>query len=84
LKGNGVEPWKLHVDFDDRETINSDKGDEHAFKSGITVEGYQKSNLKGDGLNDLHYGVLIEDITPEYDSVKLRVLGVKNERPKSA
>ena len=84
LKGNGVEPRKLHVDFDDRETINSDKGDEHAFKNGIAVEGYQKSNLKGEGLNDLHYGVLIEDITPEYDSVKLRVLDVKNEKPKSA
>ena len=84
LKGDGVEPRKLHVNFDDRETINSDKGDEHAFKNGIAVEGYQKSNLKGEGLNGLHYGVLIEDIIPEYDSVTLRVLDVKNEKTKSA
>ena len=83
-KDEGVEPQKLHVNFDDRETINSNKGDEHAFKNGIAVEGYQKSNLKGEGLNGLHYGVLIEGITPKYDSVTLRVLDVKNEKPKSA
>ena len=84
LKGDGVEPKRLHVDFDDRKTINSDKGDAQAFKNGIAVEGYQKSNLKGDKLKNLHYGVLLEDITPEYDSVTLRVLDVKNEKPKSA
>jgi hypothetical protein len=84
LKGEGVEPRKLHVDFDDRDTIASDKGDEQAFKNGIAVEGYQKSNLKGEGLNDLHYGVLVKDIAPEYESVELRVLDVKNEKPKSA
>jgi hypothetical protein len=84
LTGQGVPTRELHVDFDDRATINSDKGDEQAFKNGIAVEGYQKSNLKGDGLNDLHYGVLIEDIAPELDAVKLRVLGVKNENLKSA
>ena len=32
------------------------------------MEGYQKSNLKGEGLNDLHYGVLVKDITPEFES----------------
>ncbi len=84
LTGDGVATRELHVDFDDRETINSDKGDEHAFKNGIAVEGYQKSNLKGEGLNNLHYGVLVEDITSEYDSVKLQILDVKNEKPKSA
>lgn len=84
LTGDGVATRELHVDFDDRETINSNKGDEQAFKNGIAVEGYQKSNLKGDGLKDLHYGVLIEDIAPEYDSVTLRVIDVKDEKPKSA
>lgn len=84
MKGDGVEAQQVHVNFDDRETINSDKGDDQAFKNGIAVEGYQKSNLKGDGLKDLHYGVLIEDITPEYDSLTLQVLDVKNEKPKSA
>ena len=84
LKGGGIAPRKLHVNFDDRETIVSDKGDEQAFKNGIAVEGYQKSNLKGEGLRKLHYGVLVKDIVPEYKSVELRVLDVKNEKPKSA
>jgi Peptidase family M23 len=85
LTGEGVDPRKLHVDFDDRNTIVSDKGDQHAFnEQGIAVEGYQKSNLKGEGLNDLHYGVLVKDITPEFKSVKLQVLDVKNENPKNA
>jgi peptidase M23-like protein len=84
LKGNGVKARELHVDFDDRETINSDKGDEQAFKNGIAVEGYQKSNLKSEGLCDLHYGVIVKDITPEFESVELRVLDVKNENSESA
>jgi hypothetical protein len=84
LKGESVAPRKLHVDFDDRDTIVSDKGDQYAFKNGIAVEGYQKSNLKGEGLSDLHYGVLVKDVTPEYETVELRVLDVKNEKLKSA
>jgi hypothetical protein len=85
LRGNGVAPRKLHVDFDDRETIVSDKGDEHAFnENGIAVEGYQKSNLKGEGLSDLHYGVIVKDIAPEYQSVELRVLDVKDGQPETA
>jgi len=84
LKGDGLDPRSLHVNFDDREAINSDKGDEHAFKNGIAIEGYQKSNLKGEGLNDLHYGVLIKDIAPEFERAKLTVLDVKHERSKSA
>ena len=48
------------------------------------MEGYQKSNLKGDGLSDLHYGVIVNDIVPEYEAVELRVLDVKNGKPESA
>jgi len=84
LKGVGVETRNLHVDFDDRNTINSDKGDQAAFKNGIAVEGYQKSNLKGEQLRDLHYGVIVKDIAPEYNSVKLQVLDSKNEKLQSA
>jgi hypothetical protein len=84
LRGDGVEPRKLHVDFDDRDTIVSNKGDDRAFnENGIAVEGYQKSNLKGEGLSDLHYGVLVKDITPEYERVVLQVLDVKKGAPKS-
>ena len=84
LMGEGIAARKLHVNFDDRGTINSDKGDEHAFKNGIAVEGYQKSDLKGERLRDLQYGVIVKDITPEYESVKLEVLDVRSEKPKSA
>ena len=84
LTGSGVTTRELHVDFDDRQTINSAKGDAQAFKKGIAVEGYQKSNMKAEGLKDLHYGVLIKDITPEYESVALRIQDVKNEKPKRA
>ena len=83
-KGDGVAAPPLHVNFDDRDTIVSDKGDEQAFKNGIAVEGYQKSNLKGEGLSDLHYGVIIKDITPEFTRVKLQVLDVKNENLETA
>jgi hypothetical protein len=83
LTGEGVDPRKLHVDFDDRDTINSDKGDEQAFKNGIAVEGYQKSNLKGDGLPDLHYGVIVKDIVPKYKFLKLNVLDVKKGKTES-
>jgi hypothetical protein len=84
LTAEGVEAKKLQVNFDDRETIVSDKGDQHAFKNGIAVEGYQKSNLKGEALKKLRYGVLIKDISPEIERVKLRVQDVKSEKPKSA
>jgi Peptidase family M23 len=84
LTAEGVDPRKLHVDFDDRNTIVSDKGDQHAFnEQGIAVEGYQKSNLKGEGLNDLHYGVLVKDIVPKYKFVKLEVLDVKKGKTES-
>ena len=84
LQGEGVASLKLHVDFDDRNTIVSDKGDEQAFKNGIAVEGYQKSNLQGEGLSDLHYGVIVEDITPEFTSVQLQVVDVKHGQPETA
>jgi hypothetical protein len=84
LKGDGGATRNLRVDFDDRSTINSDKGDQAAFKNGIAVEGYQKSNLKGERLRDLHYGVIVRDIGPELGSVKLQVLDVKNGQVQSA
>src|SRR5262245_38768427 len=84
LRGDVGSARKLRVNFDDRATINSAKGDNEAFKNGIAVEGYQKSNLKGDGLLDLHYGVLVEDIPPEEKFVKLNILDVKNGKLEGA
>lgn len=81
LNGDGVAPRRLRVDFEDRTTIASDKGDEHAFNAdGVAVEGYQKSNLKGDGLIDLRYGVIVQDITPEFTTVKLGVVEAQSAR----
>ena len=84
LTGEGIAARTLRVDFGDRETINSDKGEEHAFKHAIAVEGYQRSNLKGERLRDLQYGVIVKDITSEYETVKLEVLDIRNEKRKSA
>jgi Peptidase family M23 len=84
LKGEGVASQELRVNFDDRDTIVSDKGDAQAFKNGIAVEGYQKSNLKGEGLSDLHYGAIVKDITPEFKSVELQVLNVRNGQSETA
>jgi Peptidase family M23 len=84
LKGEGVASQELCVNFDDRDTIVSDKGDEQAFKNGIAVEGYQKSNLKGEGLSDLHYGVIVKNITPEFKSVELQVLNVRDGQSETA
>lgn len=84
-KADGTVAPLLHVNFDDRKTIESDKGDEHEFnKQSVAVEGYQKSNLKGEGLNDLHYGVLIKDIAPEFTDVKLQILDARNGQPQTA
>ncbi len=83
LSGGGVDARKLHVDFDDHQTINSDKGDEAAFKNGIAVEGYQKSNLKGESLDDLHYGVIVNDIGPECEVVEVRLFDVNNQNVES-
>ena len=68
----------FHVNFDERATIVSDKGDEHAFKNGIAVEGYQKSSLKAEGVSDLRYGVIVRDITSAFTSVKLQVVDVQS------
>ena len=88
LRGNdrdGVVPRHVRVDFDDRATIASDKGDEHAFNAqGLAVEGYQKSNMKGDRRSVLRYGVIIKDIAPDFERVTLQVLDAKNGRPTTA
>jgi Peptidase family M23 len=82
--GDGVVPKSFHVDFDDRNTIVSDKGDEHAFNTeGVAVEGYQRSNLKGDNLIDLHYGVIVKDITPDFHIARLQVLDTEGGHPAS-
>jgi Peptidase family M23 len=84
LRGDGGAPRSIHVNFDDRATIDSDKGDDKAFKNGIAVEGYQKSNMKGDGLLELHYGVLVKDIPQDEKFVKLNILDVKYGKLESA
>ncbi|MGY4648564.1 M23 family metallopeptidase [Mycobacterium sp. URHB0021] len=50
--GNGDDgiTRSVRIDFDDRSTIVSDKGDEHAFNDeGVAVEGYQNQTSRGKG-----------------------------------
>lgn len=70
---DGTNPNNIRVDFDDRTTINSSQGDDQAFKNDIAVEGYQKSNLKGDNRIDLNYGVVVRNIGPEFSRARVQV-----------
>ena len=74
---NGGAAEDRSVDFDNRNTIASAKGECKAFNAkDVAVEGYQKSNMKGDGRSRLLYGLLIKNIGPEFASVRVRVKGV--------
>lgn len=84
LRGGGLAPRTFRVDLNDRETIASGRGEAQAFTNGIALEGYQRSNLKGDGRADLRYGVIVEGVSPEYDSVELRVIDVASGNPATA
>jgi Peptidase family M23 len=62
------------VDFDNRNTIESSQGDDQSFNvDNVAVEGYQKSNLKGDNRIDLNYGVLVRNIAPDFTSARVQV-----------
>jgi hypothetical protein len=70
---DGSHPKDVAVDFDDRSTIASSQGDQAAFKNDVAIEGYQKSNLKGDNRIDLNYGVLVRNIGSEFTSARVQV-----------
>src|SRR5215208_1208734 len=50
------------VDFDDKRTVNEEKGDPFRYVNDIAVEGYQKSNMVEHGRTDLQYGILVRKI----------------------
>lgn len=62
------------VDFNDKTTVNEGNGDEFIYKGDIGVEGYQQSNMSGQGRNDLKYGVLARNIPPDCDTLVARVI----------
>jgi hypothetical protein len=71
---DGTNPDNKFVDFDDRDTIKSSQGDDKAFNDNdVAVEGYQKSNLKGDNRIGLKYGVLLRNIAAQFSSARIQV-----------
>ncbi len=64
------------VDFDDKSTINEEKGDQFRYVDDLCVEGYQKSNMGKDGFTDLKYGILVRKIPPRCDTLVARVIDV--------
>jgi hypothetical protein len=66
------------VDFDDKATIRKGKANKDTllFRNNIGVEGYQKSNMKGDGRSDLEYGVLVRNLPSQCRSLTVRVFDV--------
>ena len=64
------------VDFDDKHTVNEEKGDRFLFVDDIGVEGYQKSNMVKHGRNDLAYGILVRRIPRRCDTLVARVFDV--------
>jgi hypothetical protein len=64
------------VDFDDKTTINDGIGDDLIFVNDIGVEGYQRSDLAGDGRHDLQYGILVRNLPPDCARVLGRVIDV--------
>ena len=68
------------VDFDDKATIRKGKANKDTlmFKNNIGVEGYQKSDMKGDGRSDLGYGVLVRNLPSQCRSLTVRVVDVGN------
>jgi hypothetical protein len=64
------------VDFNDKNTINDGIGDDLIFANDIGVEGYQRSDLAGDGRADLQYGILVRNLPSECDRLRGRVIDV--------
>ena len=66
------------VDFNDKSTVNEGIGDQLMWVDDVAVEGYQKSNLKKDARNDLHYGVLVRELPDDCDILVARVIDVRS------
>jgi hypothetical protein len=74
-RGNRVLTTRV-VDFDDKHTVNEEKGDRFLFVDDIGVEGYQKSDMVKHGRNDLAYGIVVRRIPRRCDTLVARVFDV--------
>lgn len=72
------------VDFDDKTTINEGNDDALAFVGDIAVEGYQSSDMVGDGRTDLQYGVVVRNLPADCDTLSARVFDLGNHVRASA
>ena len=86
LRGRRVPASARHVrvDFDDRATIVSDKGDEHAFNARARRGGLPE--IEHEGRRTEHSAVRRDHQghRPEFERVTLQVLDAKNELPTTA
>jgi hypothetical protein len=72
------------VDFNDKRTVNKEKGDRFLFVDDIGIEGYQKSDMVKHHRMDLHYGVLVRRIPRLCDNVVARVFDIRGNVVTSA
>jgi len=71
---NGVTVLSTRVvDLDDKTTVNEGNGDKFEWKNDIALEGYQRSNMIGDGRADLEYGILVRRLPPAVTNLVARV-----------
>jgi hypothetical protein len=64
------------VDFNDKNTVNEGNGDSFLYRNGIGIEGYQKSNMKGQGRQKLQYGILVCNLPAGCKALIARVADV--------
>ncbi len=64
------------VDLDDQTTYHQDNLDQCAYRGDVALEGYQKSNMKADGRDDLKYGVVVRDIPSDVSALLARAVDV--------
>jgi Membrane proteins related to metalloendopeptidases len=66
------------VDFNNKTTVNEGNDDGYTCKGDVGVEGYQTSNMSGQGQNDLKYGILVRNLPVNCDTLVGRVIDVGN------
>jgi hypothetical protein len=83
LSGDTVFATRV-ADFNDKTTINEGNGEHLTYVGDIGVEGYQQSDLIGDGRVDLKYGILVRNLPSTCDRLIARVIDIGNHIAKSA
>ncbi len=72
------------VDFDLKTTTQEGNGDSFEWTGDIAVEGYQRSNMSGDGRLDLQYGLLVRELPAACDTLVARAIDLGGHTMASA